>query len=145
MIAFASWSNLWRCVAIAFMIGMAAVGFGQTTQIAHFVSPLYPPLARQAGISGRVTLNVKVDKNGSVTSASQNGGAHPLLLEWAKDCVAQWKFQPTDQESDVVVEFIYTFSSETRETNPKTTVIVDFQKLSIRVAVTTDAARNTHP
>jgi len=124
------------------MIGMAAAGFGQT-QIAHFVSPSYPPLARQARIAGKVTLSVRVEKDGSVVGNSDKEPAHPLLSQWAKASIREWKFQPTDHASELSVEFYYGFSGDTRDENPKTVVKVDFETAAIRVFITTDPARNT--
>lgn len=137
--------SLRSCIAAVLMIGMAAASFGQTAQIAHFVSPSYPPLARQAGIAGRVTLTVRVEKDGSVASTSERVSAHPLLTQWAKASIAEWRFQPTDHESELALEFYYGFSGNTRDANPNTTVKVDFETTSIRVFITTDAAPNTRP
>jgi len=58
------------------------------------VSPVYPPLARQAKIHGLVSVNIVVHKDGTVTV--QNVGAgHPLLAPAAVAAVQQWKYQPT--------------------------------------------------
>jgi len=139
------YTSLRGFVAVVWMIGMAAASFGQTTQIAHFVSPPYPPLARQAGIAGMVTLSVNVEKDGSVAGISENGQAHPLLSQEAKASITKWKFQPRDYASKLGVVFYYGFSGDMRDMNPNTTVKVDFETSSIRVFITTDTVRTTHP
>jgi protein TonB len=55
--------------------------------------PTYPPLAKQARIWGVVTLEVKINKEGGVTSAQTLSG-HPLLQEAAVDAVRKWTYRP---------------------------------------------------
>jgi len=112
---------------------------GQVAQISHFVSPQYPPLARQAMISGQVTIKATVGEDGSVKDVSELSSAHPLLAQEAKLAIGEWKFHPGTAESKVTVVFYYGFSGNTRELNPKTTVKVDFEVGIIRVYITTDA------
>lgn len=39
----------------------------QTVHLSHFVAPAYTPLARQALISGEVTIKVQISKEGTIT------------------------------------------------------------------------------
>ena len=137
-------TSLRLCVAAAITICMAATTYGQITQIAHFVSPSYPPLARQAGITGQVTVTGTINKDGSVSNMSASESAHPLLADWTKKSVAEWKFEPKNYESRLVVTFYYGYSGDTRESNPNTTVKVDFHDLNIRVYLITDAPSFVH-
>jgi TonB family protein len=57
------------------------------------VSPIYPPLARQARIQGTVILKVVIDKSGNVYDVQLVSG-HPLLAPAAIDAVKQWKYKP---------------------------------------------------
>jgi protein TonB len=51
-------------------------------------NPTYPPLARQAGISGDVELKLEIRKDGSVQSATVVSG-HPMLTQGrARQCSA---------------------------------------------------------
>jgi protein TonB len=57
------------------------------------IIPVYPPLARKAGVKGIVILEAIIDAAGSVTSARVLRG-HTLLDQAALDAVQQWKFTP---------------------------------------------------
>jgi protein TonB len=57
------------------------------------VNPVYPPLARQARISGTVILHAVISKDGSITGLSLISG-HPMLAPAAIDAVKQWKYKP---------------------------------------------------
>ena len=55
--------------------------------------PVYPSLARQAGVEGNVLIDTVVDKTGNVTSMKVISG--PLMLRQAAlDALRQWKYQP---------------------------------------------------
>lgn len=58
------------------------------------VRPVYPPVARDAGIQGVVILEVVIGKDGRVTDARVLRSI-PLLDHAALDAVAQWEFTPT--------------------------------------------------
>ena len=55
--------------------------------------PVYPPLARQAGIQGTVVLKVEINKTGDVESVQLVSG-HPMLAPAAIEAVRQWKYKP---------------------------------------------------
>jgi len=54
---------------------------------------VYPPLARAAHVSGDVIVEMVVDEQGDVISATATSG-HPLLKEAALAAARQWKFKP---------------------------------------------------
>jgi periplasmic protein TonB len=56
--------------------------------------PIYPPLAKQARISGTVTLNAVIGKDGHIANLSVAKG-HPLLIQAALDAVKNWIYKPT--------------------------------------------------
>lgn len=56
-------------------------------------TPAYPSSARSVGASGRVTVQVFVDENGSVSSAKAVSG-HPLLRQAAEAAARQSRFNP---------------------------------------------------
>ncbi|BDC49527.1 hypothetical protein F183_A18430 [Bryobacterales bacterium F-183] len=58
------------------------------------VVPVYPPLAKQARVSGTVRLMGKIGRDGSIQELQVLGG-HPLLVKAAVDAVRQWLYQPT--------------------------------------------------
>lgn len=56
--------------------------------------PPYPPIARAAGASGSVSVQVLIDEKGNVVSASAVSG-HPLLRAAAVNAARGAKFSPT--------------------------------------------------
>jgi protein TonB len=58
------------------------------------VKPPYPPLARQAGVSGTVVLQAIIGRDGCIRDLQVLSG-HPLLIRAAVDAVRQWLYQPT--------------------------------------------------
>ena len=55
---------------------------------------MYPPLAKQARISGVVKLNAIIGKDGAVQNLTVASG-HPLLVPAAMEAVKHWVYQPT--------------------------------------------------
>ena len=66
----------------------------QKARLAKQVLPRYPPLARQARISGVVKLTAIIAKNGMVQELKVISG-HPLLVPAALQAVRQWRYKPT--------------------------------------------------
>ncbi|MBX5496275.1 MAG: energy transducer TonB, partial [Bryobacteraceae bacterium] len=56
--------------------------------------PIYPPLAKQARISGTVRFNAIIGKDGTIQNLTLVSG-HPLLVQAATEAVKQWVYQPT--------------------------------------------------
>jgi TonB family protein len=73
--------------------------------------PVYPPLARQARISGTVRLHAILATDGKVQQLEVLSG-HPLLAPSALDAVRQWHYKPTllngePVEVDTTIDVIY--------------------------------------
>jgi TonB family protein len=75
------------------------------------VVPVYPPLARQAHIQGRVILQAAISKDGRV-EALRGVSGHPMLIPAAIEAVKQWRYQPyaingkpVAVETQIVVNF----------------------------------------
>jgi protein TonB len=58
------------------------------------IVPMYPPLARQARISGTVRLEGIISRDGRVVNLQVHSG-HPLLIAAAVEAVRQWVYRPT--------------------------------------------------
>jgi TonB family protein len=58
------------------------------------VAPVYPDEAQQAGVEGKVVLEVTVEKNGKLSMAKVISGPK-LLQQAALDAVKQWRFSNT--------------------------------------------------
>jgi len=58
------------------------------------VQPVYPPVARDAGVAGVVIIEARIATDGSVEEAHVLRSI-PLLDQAALDAVKQWQFEPT--------------------------------------------------
>jgi protein TonB len=57
------------------------------------VRPVYPELAKETRVQGKVSLICIIGKDGAVKSIEVKSG-HPLLIKAATDAVSQWRFKP---------------------------------------------------
>jgi protein TonB len=83
----------------------------QQAKLINMVRPVYPPLAKQARISGTVRLHAIIAKDGTVIQLEVVQG-HPLLVQSALDAVRQWRYQPTllngePVEVDTTVDVVF--------------------------------------
>ena len=80
-----------------------------TVVLTKLAQPVYPPLARQARITGDVELKIEVGKDGTVQSAVAVS-AHPILKQAALDSAQQSQFECQNcTEAAVPVQLVYTF------------------------------------
>ena len=80
----------------------------------HKVVPVYPPLARQARVSGTVRLQGVIAKDGTIQQLQILSG-HPMLTRAALDAVRQWVYRPMLLNGDPVevitgIDVIFTLS-----------------------------------
>ena len=76
------------------------------------VAPAYPPEARGAHVSGKVTVQVTISEEGRVIEAIAIGGPE-LLRDAAVQAAKQWVFKPTKLDgAPVKVRGILTFNFE---------------------------------
>jgi TonB family protein len=76
------------------------------------VTPVYPPLARQARIQGTVILNVIITKSGDIGAVRLVSG-HPILAPAAIEAVKQCRYQPylvNGQAEDVATSLQINFT-----------------------------------
>jgi protein TonB len=79
----------------------------------NLVKPAYPAAAKQMRIEGAVNVQVLIDENGNVVSASAVSG-HPLLRAVSENAARQSKFSPTylsKQPVKVTGVIVYQFKS----------------------------------
>ncbi len=69
-------------------------GSVQAARLLRQVTPVYPPLAKSARISGTVRLEAVIGPNGNVEQLRAISG-HPLLTKAALDAVREWRYQAT--------------------------------------------------
>lgn len=57
--------------------------------------PIYPEIARQAAVEGRVIVHILIGKDGRVVRAELDEGVHEVMLDRAAlDAAMQWQFTP---------------------------------------------------
>ena len=56
--------------------------------------PIYPPLAKAAGVQGTVKLQIRIGANGHVKEITVISG-HPLLITAAMDAAKLYVYKPT--------------------------------------------------
>jgi TonB family protein len=61
--------------------------------ILNRVNPVYPPVARAAGVTGAVVLHAIIGKNGTIENLAVISGPE-MLRGSALDAVSQWQYQP---------------------------------------------------
>jgi protein TonB len=66
----------------------------ESSNLIKKVTPLYPPLAKQARIQGTVRFTALIDREGNIADLQLVSG-HPLLVPSAQDAVKQWQYRPT--------------------------------------------------
>jgi TonB family protein len=66
----------------------------QAVNLINKVTPMYPPLAKQARIQGTVRFNATIATDGTVKNLELVSG-HPLLAAAATEAVKQWVYRPT--------------------------------------------------
>jgi periplasmic protein TonB len=86
----------------------------QAAKIVKKVVPIYPPLARQARVSGTVQLIGVISRDGTIQQLQVVSG-HPLLVRAALEAVRQWIYRPTllnGQAVEVIapIDVIFTIS-----------------------------------
>jgi protein TonB len=79
--------------------------------VVHKVEPVYPPLARTAGVQGSVVLAAIIGKDGTIQNLHVVSG-HPLLTKAALEAVKQWRYrpyilnsEPVEVDTEVTVNF----------------------------------------
>ena len=75
------------------------------------VAPVYPEVARKAGIEGDIILRAYVSGEGRVTGLKVLEGP-PILARAAIDAVQQWRYQPmtlNGRPTNVVTTFVVAF------------------------------------
>lgn len=92
-------SSVFSVVAMA---GLASAAYGDAIQVSEVVakqnattkvSPVLPPIAKQAHLSGRVVVELSIAEDGSVTKTDVVSG-NPILGMAASKAAKGWSFKP---------------------------------------------------
>jgi len=66
----------------------------QAANLVRKVTPVYPPLAKQARVQGTVRFTAIIGRDGAIQNLQLVNG-HPLLVPAATEAVKQWVYRPT--------------------------------------------------
>jgi TonB family protein len=69
-------------------------GMVQGGRLIHMTAPSYPPTAKQVRVTGVVTIEARIGKDGRVMETSVLRGPLPLR-QIAEDAVKHWQYEPT--------------------------------------------------
>jgi TonB family protein len=75
-------------------------------KVRHDVMPIYPELAKQMHVIGKVKLETTIAADGHVLNTKVIGGS-PLLINAALDAMKQWRFEPGPK--DTTETFVFDF------------------------------------
>ncbi|GAC1620718.1 MAG: hypothetical protein NVS9B13_11290 [Candidatus Acidiferrum sp.] len=94
----------------------------ELAKIIERVEPVYPPLARQAHVQGKVRLHAIIAKDGSVEELEVISG-QPLLIKPAMDAVRKWRYAPTifmgqPIEVDTTIDVIFSLEDKRSFSDP---------------------------
>ncbi len=105
----------WFCLVALMVIAVGgSVVSAQTVasdqpEVVAAVAPIFPAIAASAKASGDVIVEVKIDQNGTVSSAHALEG-HPLLQKVCEATARRWKFAAAkDSKSARVARLTFTF------------------------------------
>jgi protein TonB len=79
------------------------------------VQPEYPAAAKEAKITGDVTVEIVINKEGRVVSARATSG-HPYLREASEKAALKWRFSvksDNDEPVEIVSTLTFKFSLST--------------------------------
>jgi len=84
----------------------------QAAALIRQVTPVYPPIAKTAHISGTVVLHAIIAKDGTIEQLEYVSGPQ-MLMKNAMDAVKQWRYKPTmlngePVEVDTTISVVFT-------------------------------------
>jgi TonB family protein len=82
-----------RMIAESWWGGVPVDAEEMQQRLEHSVAPVYPEVARKAGIEGDVVLRISVSEDGRVTELTVLDGP-PVLARAAVNAVRQWQYRP---------------------------------------------------
>jgi periplasmic protein TonB len=84
----------------------------EAASLINKVTPIYPPIAKTAHVSGTVVLHAIISKDGTIQELQYVSGP-PLLMKAAMDAVKEWRYRPTmlngdPVEVDTTIDVVFT-------------------------------------
>jgi TonB family protein len=79
---------------------------GSKRKVLSKVGPVYPPMAKQIHLVGRVKIEVTIAADGNVIDTRVIGES-PLLVNASQDALKKWRFEPGPKETTESYEFAF--------------------------------------
>ena len=95
-----------RVLALALLLAAVTTSYGEEPRRKQKSGnpPEYPELARKMHIEGVARVELTVLSNGTISNVKELGG-NPVLLEALVRAVRKWRYEPSDRESVVIVQY----------------------------------------
>jgi periplasmic protein TonB len=89
----------------------------EAASLVQKVTPVYPPIAKTAHVSGTVVLHAIIARNGMIQQLQFVPGP-PLLMQSAMAAVKQWRYRPTmlngqPVEVDTTIDVVFSLGWQT--------------------------------
>lgn len=70
------------------------------------VLPVYPPIAKQMGMTGQIMVNITVDPSGKVVQAVASNGSK-IFIPAVIDALKQWQYTPSDSTDTFAIDIVF--------------------------------------
>ncbi|HWC16160.1 MAG TPA: energy transducer TonB [Terriglobales bacterium] len=99
-------NHITRIFICAVLLSGLSLAEATARQLLREQLPEYPTVLKKMGIGGTVRVNALVSPDGTVKTATVQGG-NPVLGELATGAVKKWKYAPSSQSSNEAVEVFF--------------------------------------
>jgi TonB family protein len=97
------WGCGFRLIVFCLVAAVSASGQEVRKTISQ-PTPVYPELARQIHLTGKVKVQVIVGTDGQIKHVEVLGG-HPVLVDATLEALKRWKYAPSTSDTAVTLEF----------------------------------------
>ncbi len=89
-------------------------------KVLKYFAPKYPAAAQAVRASGTIIVEVKIDRDGKVTSAVAQTG-HPLMRKVCENAAKEWMFSndPNKEEREVKITFLLRIGDKNKKDKVK--------------------------
>jgi len=88
-------------------------------QLAKYVPPEFPQLAKMARIQGKVDAEISIDRATGIVKQVHANSGHPLLQKSAENAIKEWVFRGTDGSLSETVYAVLNFSLGCEDVPPQ--------------------------
>src|SRR6516225_7266023 len=98
------WRNVNKIAVRLLMVALLAINVlaQEGRRVIANPAPVYPEIAKAAGLKGVVKVQVVIGADGTIKDTKVIGG-HPMLVEAVKDALKKWKYAPSSSETVTIL------------------------------------------